>query len=278
MPKGGGTPRQPLSQRRPGKAASQKKRVAAPARVRGAPPPTSKIATKRSATATPASPKTTKTRIRPLTGAALDEHARILWDRLTALYPDAHCELDYRSPWELLVATILSAQCTDKRVNMVTPELFRRWPGPADLAAAPLPEVEDVIRSTGFFRAKARSLNGAATAVAERHGGTLPRTIAELVTLPGVGRKTANVVLGNAFAINEGVVVDTHVGRLATRLGLTSETDPVKVEQDLMRAFPRDHWALLSHLLIWHGRRVCDARKPRCGDCTLRDRCPSALV
>ena len=278
MPKGGGTPRQPLSRRRPGKAASQKKRVAALPKTRGGPPPTSKIATKRSATASPASRKTAKTRIRPLTGAALDQHARLLWDRLTTLYPDAHCELDYRSPWELLVATILSAQCTDKRVNMVTPELFRRWPGPADLAAARLPDVEDVIRSTGFFRAKARSLNGAATAITERHAGSLPRTIAELVTLPGVGRKTANVVLGNAFAINEGVVVDTHVGRLATRLGLTSETDPVKVEQDLMRAFPRDQWALLSHLLIWHGRRVCDARKPGCGDCTLRHRCPSTLV
>ena len=277
MPKGGGAPRQPLSQRRP-KVALGRKPAPATVRGRGAPPPTSKIGAKKGGSATTTSPTRTKSRTRPLSGDALAAHARRLWDELTALYPDAHCELDYRSPWELLVATILSAQCTDKRVNMVTPELFRRWPTPADLAAAPPSAVEEVIRTTGFFRSKARSLNGAAVAISERHAGELPRTIAELVPLPGVGRKTANVVLGNAFGINEGVVVDTHVGRLALRLGLTSETDPVKVEQDLMRAFPAEHWAMLSHLLIWHGRRVCDARKPRCGDCTLRTHCPSALV
>ncbi|MBL8961030.1 MAG: endonuclease III [Gemmatimonadetes bacterium] len=279
MPKGGGAPRQPLSQRRPKAAIGRKPVPATSARgTRGAPPPTSKVGARKGKTTTSTSPTPTKSRTRAFSGDALAAQARVVWDQLTALYPDAHCELDYRSPWELLVATILSAQCTDKRVNMVTPELFRRWPTPADLAAAPPSAVEDVIRSTGFFRAKARSLNGAAVAVSERHAGELPRTIAELITLPGVGRKTANVVLGNAFGINEGVVVDTHVGRLALRLGLTRETDPVKVEQDLMRAFPAEHWTLLSHRLIWHGRRVCDARKPRCGDCPLRTHCPSALV
>lgn len=194
------------------------------------------------------------------------------------LYPDAHCELDFQSPWQLLVATILSAQCTDKRVNMVTPVLFARWPAPEALARAPLQEIEDVIRSTGFFRAKARSLSGAANAIAERHGGKVPPQMADLVVLPGVGRKTGNVVLGNAFDINEGVVVDTHVGRLALRLGLTKESDPVKVEQELMRVFPRERWTLLSHLLIWHGRRVCEARRPRCHECTLRALCPSAQL
>ncbi|MBK8248018.1 MAG: endonuclease III [Gemmatimonadetes bacterium] len=279
MPKGGGAPRQPLSQRRPKVATGRKPLATTPARgARGAPPPNSKIGPKKPGTTTSPSPTQTKPRIAQRSGDALIDHARWLWDALTALYPDAHCELDYRSPWELLAATILSAQCTDKRVNMVTPELFRRWPTPADLASAPPADVEDVIRTTGFFRAKARSLGGAAVAISERHAGELPRTIAELVKLPGVGRKTANVVLGNAFGINEGVVVDTHVGRLALRLGLTSETDPVKVEQDLMRAFPAEHWALLSHLLIWHGRRVCDARRPKCGECTLRTHCPSALV
>ncbi len=207
---------------------------------------------------------------------ALKAHAHEVWKGLSALYPDAHCELDYQSPWQLLVATILSAQTTDKRVNMVTPELFRRWPTPADLARAPLEEIEEVIRSTGFFRAKARSISGTANALAE--SGTVPSRMEELVVLPGVGRKTANVVLGNAFDINEGVVVDTHVGRLAIRLGLTTESDPVRVEQALMAVFSREQWTLLSHLLIWHGRRVCDARKPRCGECTLRALCPSALT
>ncbi len=225
----------------------------------------------------PARPKASR-RPRVLRGEALIAQAREVWKQLTALYPDAHCELDYSSPWQLLVATILSAQCTDKRVNMVTPELFRRWPAPADLAVAPTAELEDVIRTTGFFRAKARSLLGAANAIVSRHGGAVPRVMADLVALPGVGRKTANVVLGNAFHIDEGVVVDTHVGRLAVRLGLTNEGDPVKVEQALMAVFPRDQWTLLSHLLIWHGRRLCDARRPRCGDCPLRPACPSAIA
>lgn len=266
MPKGGRTPRQPLAQRRP-KAAANRQRLPRPA-------PAARPATK---AFSPLRNKGTR-RPRVLRGDALTAQAREVWTQLTALYPDAHCELDYTSPWQLLVATILSAQCTDKRVNMVTPELFRRWPAPADLAVAPPNEVEDVIRTTGFFRAKAKSLLGAANAIVSRHSGSVPPVMADLVALPGVGRKTANVVLGNAFHIDEGVVVDTHVGRLAVRLGLTKESDPVKVEQDLMAIFPRDQWTLLSHLLIWHGRRLCDARRPRCGDCPLRPVCPSALA
>lgn len=212
-----------------------------------------------------------------LKGDALVAHARELERRLRARYPEAHCELDYRTPFELLVATILSAQCTDKRVNLVTPELFRRWPGPAELAAADPAAVEDVIRSTGFFRSKAKSLLGMARAVAGQHGGAIPSDMDQLTALPGVGRKTANVVLGNAMDRNDGIVVDTHVARLSARLGLTAETDAVKIEQALMPLFARDGWTMLSHLLIWHGRRVCDARKPRCGECPLADICPSAL-
>ena len=211
-------------------------------------------------------------------GAELQAHALEILARLKKEYPDAHCELDFQTPLQLLVATILSAQCTDKRVNMVTPDLFRAYPRAEDLASAKTEELEDMIRSTGFFRNKTKSLLGMSAAVVERHGGEVPRTMEELVKLPGVGRKTANVVLGNAFAINEGVVVDTHVGRLAVRLGLTNETDPVKVEQTLMKLFPRDDWALLSHLLIFHGRRVCIARAPRCGECVLNDICPSSRV
>ncbi|MCM2268479.1 MAG: endonuclease III [Thermoanaerobaculia bacterium] len=196
--------------------------------------------------------------------------------RLEGAYPQARCALDHRSPLELLVATILSAQCTDARVNLVTPDLFRRCPSPADYAAIPLPELEALIRSTGFFRNKAKSLQALGAALVERHGGQVPETMDELVRLPGVGRKTANVVLGNAFGRNEGVVVDTHVGRLAGRLGLTRESDPVKVERDLMPLFPRSEWARLAHLLIAHGRQVCKAPRPRCGECVLAELCPSA--
>lgn len=209
---------------------------------------------------------------------ATAEAAAEIYRELLALYPDAHCELDFQSPYQLLAATILSAQCTDKRVNMTTPDLFRRFPTPASLAAAPQGEVEEIIKSTGFFRAKAKSLIGMASALTDRHNGAVPARMEELVVLPGVGRKTANVVLGNAFGINVGVVVDTHVGRLANRLGLTSESDPLKVEQALMQLFPSEQWTMLSHLLIWHGRRICDARKPRCGDCPLASRCPSAQL
>ena len=211
-------------------------------------------------------------------GKELKAHALEILSRLKAEYPDAHCELDFETPLQLLIATILSAQCTDKRVNMVTPELFRTYPDAESLSAAEQEKLEDLIRSTGFFRNKTKSLLGMSTAVAERHGGTVPATMEELVKLPGVGRKTANVVLGNAFGINVGVVVDTHVGRLSVRLGLTNETDPVKVEQALMPLFPQEDWTLISHLLIFHGRRICIARSPKCASCVLNDVCPSARV
>ena len=198
--------------------------------------------------------------------------------RLADAYPDAHCELDHRNAYELAVATILSAQCTDKRVNLVTPELFRRWPTAAKLARATRPQIEKVIQTTGFFRNKAKSLAGLAGALTDGHGGVVPAEMAELVALPGIGRKTANVILGNAFGKNEGVVVDTHVQRLAGRFGLTKETDPVRVERALMPLFARESWAMLSHLMIFHGRRVCLARKPRCGECLLADICPSATT
>ncbi len=199
-----------------------------------------------------------------------------MYDELARLYPSAHCELDFHNPYELTVATILSAQCTDKRVNLVTPAVFATHPDSRALADASQDEVEELVKSTGFFRAKSKSLIGMARAVVASHGGGIPNTMEDLVALPGVGRKTANVVLGNAFGINHGVVVDTHVGRLSNRLGLTKATDPVKVEAALMPLFPQDNWTMLSHLLIWHGRKVCDARSPRCGSCTLRPRCPSA--
>jgi endonuclease-3 len=211
-------------------------------------------------------------------GAELKAYALEILSRLKKEYPDAHCELDFTSPLELLAATILSAQCTDKRVNMVTPELFRTYPNAESMSAAQPEKLEEIIKSTGFFRNKTKSLLGMSAAVAERHGGVVPSTMEELVRLPGVGRKTANVVLGNAFGINEGVVVDTHVGRLSVRLGLTNETDPVKVEQVLMGLFPQVDWALLSHLLIFHGRRVCIARAPKCETCVLADICPSARL
>jgi endonuclease-3 len=196
--------------------------------------------------------------------------------RLAAAYPDAHCELDHRNAFELTVATILSAQCTDKRVNLVTPALFRRWPTAARLARAKRVEIEAVIRSTGFFRNKARSLAGLAAALVEHHRGEVPDEMEALVALPGIGRKTANVILGNAFGKNEGIVVDTHVQRLARRFGLTRAADPVKVERALIPLFPRESWTLTSHLMIFHGRRLCVARRPRCGECPLADICPSA--
>jgi endonuclease-3 len=222
-------------------------------------------------------PSPTRVRLRKIDGAQLRQHAIEVFEKLSALYPDAHCELDYQNAYQLLVATILSAQCTDQRVNMVTPTLFARYPDAAALATARQEDVEAIIRSTGFFRNKARNLIGMAGAVVDMHNGTVPASMDELVRLPGVGRKTANVVLGNACGVNEGVVVDTHVQRLANRLGLTSHDDPVKIELDLMNLYDRDRWTLLSHLLIWHGRRVCYARKPRCADCLLNTICPSAF-
>jgi endonuclease-3 len=219
-----------------------------------------------------------KSRRKQLKGAALKAHATELHARLKALYPDAHCALDYRNPYELAVATILSAQCTDKRVNLVTPELFKRWPNAHALSKAKREDIEDVIQSTGFFRNKAKSLAGFAEYLVRDHGGEVPQTMDELIVLPGIGRKTANVVLGNAFGINVGVVVDTHVQRLSNRLGLTQESDPVKVEMALIPLFPQPEWTMLSHLLISHGRAVCDAKRPKCGLCTLADICPSAEI
>ncbi len=198
--------------------------------------------------------------------------------RLNEEYPDANCALIHDSPFQLLVATILSAQCTDKRVNMVTPALFQRFPTPEAMAAADLAELEELIRTTGFFRNKARSLKGLGQALVAEHEGQVPSSMAELNRLPGVGRKTANVVLGNAFGIDEGVVVDTHVQRLSGLLGLSVQKTPEKIELDLMDLVPRDHWTTWSHLLILHGRAVCKARRPLCDQCALVELCPSAAV
>ena len=198
--------------------------------------------------------------------------------RLEHLYGDAGCSLDFQKPLELLVATILSAQCTDARVNQVTPELFRCFPDVAALAASPPGALEEIIRSTGFFNAKAKSLRGMAKALVSEHGGEVPRTMEALHALPGVGRKTANVVLGNVWGTPDGVVVDTHVGRLARRLGWTRQTDAVKAERDLNRIIPRDRWTWISHALIQHGRRICTARRPQCERCTLADLCPKVGV
>ena len=195
---------------------------------------------------------------------------------LRATYPDAHCELNHHGAFQLLVATILSAQCTDVRVNLVTPALFRKYPDAASLAAARQEDVEEIVRSTGFYRNKAKNLIAAARALVAQHRGEVPRDLETLTHLPGVGRKTANVVLGNAYGIEAGVVVDTHVARLSKRLGLTKHTDPVKIEKDLMKIIPQDAWTLWSHLLIWHGRRRCSARKPDCPHCELAPLCPSA--
>ena len=208
------------------------------------------------------------------TPLALVRRARAINRALTQLYPDAHCELDFTNPLELLVATILSAQCTDKRVNMVTPVLFAKYPTAADYAGADRAEVETIIMSTGFFRAKTTSIIGMAQAVCDRFGGEVPRRLKDLVTLPGVGRKTANVVLGNAFGV-PGLTVDTHMLRLSNRFRWTTSADPVKVEQDIAALIPRKEWTLLSHRVIWHGRRVCHARKPACGACGLAQWCPS---
>jgi endonuclease-3 len=197
--------------------------------------------------------------------------------RLKSAYPDARTALDWSSPLELLVATILSAQTTDVRVNSVTPDVFAKYPTAAAYADADPTELEEAIRPTGFFRNKAKSLQGMAHALVEEHGGEVPRTMEELVALPGVGRKTANVVLGNAFSIDEGVVVDTHVRRLSNRLGFTSYKDPEKIEKDLIDTVPQKNWTVFSHLLILHGRSVCKARKPACGDCVVNDLCPSAF-
>ncbi len=203
------------------------------------------------------------------------DRAKALGELLPRIYPDAHCELVFSNPLELLVATILSAQCTDKRVNIVTAALFPRCPDVRAYAEIPLPELESLIHSTGFYRNKAKNIQAMAARLLAEHGGEVPQTLEALAALPGVGRKTANVVLGNAFGKNEGVVVDTHVGRLSLRLGLTKHSDPVKVEKDLAGLFPRDRWTDLSHWLIFHGRRRCMARNPDCAHCELLALCPS---
>jgi endonuclease-3 len=212
----------------------------------------------------------TQTAPRAHTKRAADVHAR-----LSTMLPNPPCELDFASPWQLLVATILSAQSTDKMINKVTPALFARWPTPAALAAASQEDVEEAVKSTGFFRNKAKAIRGAAAGVCERFGGEVPRTVEELTSLPGVARKTANVVLGTAYRIGHGIAVDTHVGRVARRLELSEHDDPEKVEADLMRLFPQSEWIDTSHRLVLHGRYVCLARKPRCERCPIAELCPS---
>lgn len=206
------------------------------------------------------------------------ERVLALVKRFQRVYPEAHCELDFKTPLQLLVATILSAQCTDKRVNMVTPALFKKYPTAAAFAKSNPTTLENEIRSTGFFRSKTKSIRAACAAIDSVHGGKVPETMNELTALPGVGRKTANVVLGNAFGKNDGIVVDTHVIRLSQRLRLTKHTDAKKIERDLMKLVPRADWTLWSHWLIWHGRRRCFARKPDCGNCEVFDLCPSGKI
>jgi len=204
-------------------------------------------------------------------------HTAALIEAFLRIYPQAHCELVFANPLQLLIATVLSAQCTDKRVNLVTESLFARYKTAVDFAQVGQEELEEAIRSTGFFRNKAKNIRALAATLVECHGGQVPADMEALVTLPGVGRKTANVVLGNAFGLNEGVVVDTHVTRLAGRLGLTTETDPQKIEADLMDLVPREQWTNFSHWLIWHGRRRCTARNPDCAGCEVQTLCPSAF-
>lgn len=208
------------------------------------------------------------------TSATKLARSKMILAGLRRTYPDAHCELNFSNPIELLIATILSAQCTDKRVNIVTADLFKKYRSAADFAGADLAELEEAIKSTGFFRNKAKNIKTACQAIMEKHGGEVPRTMEALIELGGVGRKTANVVLGNAFDINVGVVVDTHVARLSERLDLTREKDPAKIEQALMKLVPTGSWTLFSHLLIWHGRRRCFARNPDCAGCEIRTLCP----
>jgi endonuclease-3 len=207
--------------------------------------------------------------------AAKSDRARRISEALKRTYPDAHCELNFASPLELLIATMLSAQSTDKQVNVVTDALFQKYRSAADYANADITQLEKDIARIGLFRNKAKNIKACCKILVEKHGGVVPRTMEELTSLPGIGRKTANVVLGNAFNLQEGVVVDTHVARLAARLGLTKETQPEKIEADLIKMIPRDDWAMFSHWLIWHGRRRCFARGPQCAQCEIRGICPS---
>lgn len=199
-------------------------------------------------------------------------------DRLVEAFPAAECSLDFANPFQLVIATILSAQCTDKRVNLVTPALFRRWPSAEKMAQATQRQIEEAVRTTGFFRSKAKNILGCCRALLERHAGRVPQQLVDLVKLPGVGRKTANVVLGSGFGLAEGVVVDTHVGRISRRLGLTRQTDPVRAERDLMAILPREHWIGFSHRIIELGRSICSARAPQCTGCPLADLCPRVGV
>ncbi|HEX5471796.1 MAG TPA: endonuclease III [Lacipirellulaceae bacterium] len=210
--------------------------------------------------------------------AELKAQAARVVRRLKADYPDATCALENETPFELLVATILSAQCTDERVNMVTPELFRRWPTAREMADAPIRELEKVIQSTGFFRNKAKNIKAASRDIVEKHGGELPRDMDQMVALAGVGRKTANVVLGTAFGMATGIVVDTHVTRVSRRLGLTKQTDPTKIEKDLMALVPKNEWINFAHRMIHHGRQICNARKPKCPLCSMNTFCPKIGV
>lgn len=239
----------------------------ATARPAAKPAPVAKSA-KKTAAASPA-------RARRIGPAERERITRIL-DLLDELYPNAHCELNFTNPFELLVAVVLSAQCTDDRVNQVTPALFARFPDPPALMRSDVAELEGLIRSTGFFRNKAKNIRDAAKKIVEKFGGEVPRTMDELLTLPGVARKTANVVLGTAYGIPSGIAVDTHVQRLSQRLSMTKHEDPVKIEKDLLELWPRERWIMSGHRLIWHGRRVCFARKPSCGTCRLAPLCPSA--
>jgi endonuclease III len=265
MSKRSNGPRQPLSQHKP-KVVATRERASKPPGAPGsaAPRPGAKGSGRRSPLPAPRSP--------------LPQRATEIYDRLAARYPDARCALDHRNAFELLVATILSAQCTDKRVNMVTPALFARYPDARALAAARQEDVEALVKSTGFYRNKAKNVIAMANALVDRHGGEVPPVMDALTTLPGVGRKTANVILGNAFGRDEGIVVDTHVARVSQRLGLAVSDDPVKIEQALMPLFPRERWTMLAHLFIEHGRQICEARKPKCEVCPLNDLCPSSRV
>lgn len=210
--------------------------------------------------------------------AADGKRAQTIYKKLERAYPQAKCALEHRNPYELLVATILSAQCTDERVNMTTPALFEKYPTPERLAASKQEDVEKIVKSCGFYRNKAKNIRGAAQAIVDQHGGRVPETMDELLELPGVARKTANVVLGDAFEKPVGGVVDTHVRRLSNRLGFTKLQDPEKIEKDLMALFPQKQWTMLSHLLIWHGRSICTARKPACPVCPVNEQCPKIGV
>ena len=205
------------------------------------------------------------------------DRSLLILKRLKSQFPDAHCELIHENPFQLTIATILSAQCTDARVNMVTPVLFKKFPTPKKLALAEISEIENIIKSTGFFRNKAKNIKACAEEIVSIHHGEVPQTMEELSALSGVGRKTANVVLGNAFNINEGIVVDTHVKRISSLLKLTKSSQPEKIEKDLIKLFPQEDWTLISHLFIFLGRKTCIARRPKCSECSLNDLCPSAL-